>query len=137
MGKEKIKFFNKYSINLKSFLPTARKLSAKILKQFKGKACFIFVSDRETKRLNKVFLGKNYATDVITFNLPLNHRQKIGEVYICVPQAARQARKYGHHLYCELLILTVHGCLHLIGREDNTSKLRKAMNQETVKLLKK
>ncbi|GAB4029779.1 MAG: hypothetical protein Fur0012_04680 [Elusimicrobiota bacterium] len=137
MGKEKIRFFNRTRINLKPFFPSARKLAKRILSRFKGEACFIFVSAEEIKKLNGKYFSKNSLTDVITFNLPLLHSREIGEVYICVPKAEKQARKYGHHLYSELLILTAHGCLHLLGHEDYTPALRKAMNIKTVRLLKK
>lgn len=137
MGKEKIRFFNRTGTNLKSFFPSAGKLAEKILRRFKGEACFIFVSTQEIKKLNKKYFSKNRSTDVITFNLPALNGREIGEVYICVEQAAKQALKYGHHLYCELLILTAHGCLHLLGHEDSTPALRKAMNIKTVRLLKK
>lgn len=137
MGKQKITFFNKTDENLISFFHSAKKLASKILKNFDGDISFIFVSLKEIKKINKTFLGKNTATDVITFNLPDISGRKIGEVYICLPQAKKHARRYGHHLYCELMILIVHGCLHILGREDYTSAQRKAMNKETLRWLKR
>ncbi len=136
MGKQKIIFFNRTSEDLRVFFPSAKKLAFKILRNFNGDISFIFVSLSQIKRLNKNFLGKDNATDVITFNLPNISGKDIGEVYICLPQAKKHAQKYGHHLYCELMILLVHGCLHLLGKEDYTSSQRKAMNKETLKWLK-
>lgn len=135
MGKEKLTFFNKTGKNLNPFLLEAKKTASKILKNFKGPVSFIFVNSEEIKKLNKIHLGKNRTTDVITFNLK-SLNTEIGEAYICVDAAEKQAEFYGHHLYCELMILTVHACLHLLGWKDSTVKLRKRMNRKTVLCLK-
>jgi len=91
------------------------------------------------KALNRRFLGHDRLTDVIAFNLPPAPvpGSPWGEIYICVPVAARQARTMGHSLRTELLILTVHGALHLSGMDDATPALRRAMNVRTAALLKK
>ncbi|HCC47104.1 MAG TPA: rRNA maturation RNase YbeY [Elusimicrobia bacterium] len=91
------------------------------------------------KDLNRRFLGKNRLTDVIAFNLPPAPvpGSAWGEVYVCVPVAASQARALGHSLLTELLVLTAHGALHLAGMDDATPALRRRMNLKTAALLKK
>ena len=42
----------------------------------------------------------------------------------------------GHSALTELLVLTVHGSLHLAGMDDSTPALRRAMNLKTAKILK-
>lgn len=39
----------------------------------------------------------------------------LGEIVLCPSFAAKQAKKAGHSLAHELALLTVHGCLHLLG----------------------
>lgn len=91
------------------------------------------------KALNRRFLGKNRLTDVIAFNFPPSPVPGAdwGEIYICLPVAARQARALGHSLMTELLVLAAHGALHLSGMDDNTPAKRLAMNRRTAAILKK
>ena len=91
------------------------------------------------KKLNRAFLGKDRLTDVIAFNLPPAPVPGApwGEIYVCVPVAARQAAAMGHSLLTELLVLTVHGALHLAGMDDATPALRRRMNVKTAALLRK
>ena len=76
---------------------------------------------------------------MIAFNLPPAPVPGApwGEVYVCLPVAARQARALGHSLPTELLVLTAHGALHLAGWDDATPALRARMNRRTAALLKK
>jgi probable rRNA maturation factor len=91
------------------------------------------------KSLNRRFLGKDRLTDVIAFNLPPAPvpGSAWGEIYVCVPVAARQASAMGHSLLTELLVLTAHGALHLSGMDDSTPELRRRMNERTARLLRR
>ncbi|OGR67327.1 MAG: rRNA maturation RNase YbeY [Elusimicrobia bacterium GWC2_61_19] len=91
------------------------------------------------RTLNRRFLAKDRLTDVIAFNFPPSPLPGAswGEVYVCVPVAARQAKAMGHSLLTELLVLTAHGALHLAGMDDRTPALRRRMNERTAALLKK
>jgi len=91
------------------------------------------------KALNRRFLGKNRLTDVIAFNLPEAPvpGSPWGEIYVCVPVAARQAKAMGHSRLTELLVLAAHGALHLAGMDDATPQQRRRMNLRTAALLKK
>ena len=99
----------------------------------------IFTDGPGIKALNRRFLGKNRLTDVIAFNFPPSPvpGAEWGEIYICLPVAARQARAMGHSLPTELLVLAAHGALHLAGMEDDTPAKRRVMNLKTAALLKK
>ncbi len=136
MGKEKISFYNKTKRDLSPFLKKAGKLAAMVLKRFDAEVSFIFVNRNYIKKLNMTYFNKKTPTDVITFNL-ISPAGETGEAYICVDQAESQAKFYGHSLYCELAVLLVHACLHLLGREDKTPALRKAMNKETLRWLRR
>lgn len=99
----------------------------------------VFTGDAGIKDLNRRFFKKNRLTDVIAFNYPPSPAPGAvwGEVYICLPQARRQAAAMGHSLITELLVLVTHGALHLAGMEDATPALRVKMNAKTALLLKK
>jgi probable rRNA maturation factor len=99
----------------------------------------VFTGGPAIKKLNRRFLGKDRLTDVIAFNLPPAPVPGFawGEIYVCLPVAARQARAMGHSPLTELLVLTVHGALHLAGMDDGTPARRRRMNEKTAALLKK
>jgi probable rRNA maturation factor len=99
----------------------------------------VFTGGPGIKKLNRRFLGKDRLTDVIAFNLPPAPVPGFpwGEIYICLPAAARQARAMGHSLLTELLVLAVHGALHLAGMDDASPAQRRRMNEKTAALLRK
>ena len=78
----------------------------------------LLVGDRRMRRLNRLYRGRDYPTDVLAFPMreaggpasPL-----LGDVVIALPQAARQAKQDGHFLDQELATLLIHGTLHLLG----------------------
>ena len=51
----------------------------------------------------------------------------LGDVVLCPAYAARQARSAGHALAEELLLLTVHGILHLLGHDHAERAEREEM----------
>jgi probable rRNA maturation factor len=76
----------------------------------------LITNDRELRRLNRVFRGKNYATDVLSF--PMDGGG--GEIAISLDRAVVQAREYGHGVADEVRILMLHGVLHLAGMDHET-----------------
>jgi probable rRNA maturation factor len=96
-----------------------------------GEVNLIIVDDAEITRLNKSFLRKDRATDVISFShpqFPGIKGQPFGDIYICADAAQRQGRELGHGAMLELFTLAAHGALHLAGHDDNTLQKRAAMN---------
>jgi probable rRNA maturation factor len=103
------------------FLIGVAKKTAKELKFKKPQDAFgenqisiVLTRDARMKNLNKIYRGKKGITDVLAFDY--------GEIFICVPQAKRQAKELGHSLKQELGILLIHGLLHLAGYDDQTKK---------------
>lgn len=77
-----------------------------------------FVSDEEIAALNQRYLSHEGPTDVISFPLHFPGGPPLGDIYIGVDQAARQAPDEGTgSLREELLRLAVHGTLHILGYE--------------------
>lgn len=78
----------------------------------------ILVGDKKIQSLNKQFLGKDSATDVLSFpNEKLSEVEpdSIGSIVISVDTATKQARDGGVELITELESLVGHGLLHLLG----------------------
>ncbi len=76
------------------------------------------VDDEQIQKLNKEFRNKDYATDVLSFNI--NEKMDdgtfyLGDVVVNKQQAERQAAEYDNTLEEEISELVAHGILHLLG----------------------
>ena len=85
---------------------------------------FLLVSDDEICALNAEFLGKDYATDVLSFPLDLSETDSmhlpLGSIVISLEMAQRMADSHNHSLQSELAILFTHGLLHLLGYDHES-----------------
>lgn len=88
----------------------------------------IYLNDSEIQKINMQFLGHDYPTDVISFDLE-GGKSLDGEIYIGVETAARQAEEYKVSLKNEILRLAVHGALHLVGYDDAGTEQRSEMHR--------
>jgi len=80
-------------------------------------------SDAELRRLNRLFLGSDRTTDVLSFPAPdvrESGRPHLGDLAVSVPQARRQARQAGWRVEEEVSLLVTHGFLHLLGYDHET-----------------
>ena len=75
------------------------------------------VGDGEITALNEQYLAHEGPTDVISFHLHDPGEPPLGDVYVGVEQAARQAAGFGAEADEEVLRLAVHGTLHVLGWE--------------------
>lgn len=88
----------------------------------------ILVVDDIIKSMNSQYLKHDYTTDVISFNIN-DEPVLLGEIYISVDTAKRQAEEFKVSLTNELTRLAVHGTLHLIGYEDDTVRQKQEMHE--------
>jgi len=72
-----------------------------------------YVPESEGRRLNREFRGKDYATNVLTFIYSAKPLE--GDVVICAPVVAREAKAQGKRIAAHHALLLVHGLLHLQG----------------------
>jgi probable rRNA maturation factor len=79
-----------------------------------------FVAEAEGRRLNREFRGKDYATNVLTFIYA--QRPLAGDVVICAPVVAREARSQGKAAAAHYAHLVVHGMLHLQGYDHERTR---------------
>ena len=77
----------------------------------------LLTDDRELRRLNRRFLGKDYPTDVLSFP-----EEPLGELAISVERAKDQAADFGHTVEDEIGILMLHGLLHLTGQDHESER---------------
>ena len=91
----------------------------------KGRGLSIaFVTDAAIRRINRRFLGHDWATDVISFPLGTD---LLGELVISAPYARSEARRRGISEREELLRYVIHGILHLLGYDDHRPADRRRM----------
>lgn len=74
------------------------------------------LADAEIRELNRRYLGHDRPTDVIAFTLG-GPEDLVGDVYVGVEQARKQAEELGISPSEELLRLAVHGTLHVLGHD--------------------
>ena len=89
------------------------------------------VNDERMHELNRQYLQHDYPTDVLSFVLDHDADEKSldGEIIVSSDYAAREAVRYGWTTDDELLLYVIHGCLHLIGHDDQTPEGKQAMRE--------
>jgi probable rRNA maturation factor len=92
-----------------------------------------FVAEAEGRRLNREFRGRDYATNVLTF--VYDDDGLAGDVVICAPVVAREARAQGKALEAHYAHLVVHGLLHLQGHEHEAAREAEAMERRERRIL--
>ncbi|MDE2054576.1 MAG: rRNA maturation RNase YbeY [Xanthomonadaceae bacterium] len=91
------------------------------------------VGAREGRVLNQRYRGKDYATNVLSFPAELPHgisSPMLGDLVICAPVVAREAREQHKRVRDHYAHLTVHGTLHLLGFDHQNE--RDARQMETL-----
>ena len=81
-----------------------------------GEFSITLLGDQEMEKLNTRYLGRNVTTDVLAFSMGTDELA-LGDVYVCVDQAIRQAKEHEIPLDEELVRLVVHGALHVLGHD--------------------
>ena len=108
-------------IDRKARMPSSRTLArflreARAAVRLKGQVSVLLTTDRNIRRLNRQFRGKNKATDVLSFPAGEAVADEVaGDLAVSVPTALRQAEEQGHSLAVEIKVLILHGLLHLAG----------------------
>lgn len=80
-----------------------------------GEVSVALLNDADMRDMNRNHLGHDYTTDVISFGLWEEGEPVVGDIYIGLEQAARQAAEAGVNPVQEILRLAVHGSLHVLG----------------------
>ena len=108
-----------------------------------------FVDEEKIRQLNKDFRSIDRVTDVLSFpiedffnedreNILEKTYLMLGDVVICLDVARKQADDLGHSFEREVMYLTCHSILHLLGYdhiEDDDKKIMRAKEKEVMKNL--
>ena len=92
--------------------------------------------EHEARALNSQYRGKDYATNVLTFALT-EEPYLMGDIIICGPVVASEARAQNKDLMAHFAHLTVHGMLHLSGYDHETEPQAELMEALEVQILAK
>lgn len=88
-----------------------------------------FVAEAEGRRINREFRGRDRATNVLTFVYDAPRGALAGDLVICAPVVAREAREQGKPAEAHHAHLLVHGLLHLQGldheREEDALRMER------------
>jgi probable rRNA maturation factor len=94
------------------------------------------VDEAEGRRLNRDFRGKDHPTNVLTFVYdeadPLS-----GDVVLCAPLVAAEARSQHKELEAHYAHLVVHGMLHLQGYDHESDAEASVMEARETEILGK
>jgi probable rRNA maturation factor len=87
----------------------------------------LLTDDEEVRRLNSKFRHLDEATDVLTFP---EGEWASGDIAISVEYAQRQAAARGIQTEDEIVLLSIHGALHLAGLDDESEPERSEMMRQ-------
>jgi len=87
----------------------------------------VFIGNARSRKLNKSYRDKDKPTNILSFP----YDNKNGEIFITVPVAKREAKKFDRTFDNFIAFLFIHGLMHLKGMEHGSTmdkaeeKLRK------------
>ena len=89
----------------------------------------VYCGNKMMQRINREFLQHDYPTDTITFRY--NKGDDIdGEFYISLDVVKENAARFAADFQQELLRVTIHSALHLIGYDDQGDDQSKLMQEK-------
>ena len=86
----------------------------------------LLTDDKKIRELNKQYRNKNISTDVLSFSQTegeengLEHNL-LGDIVISTSTALRQSSEHNLSIYEEIVLLIIHGILHLLGFDHERS----------------
>ena len=138
-------------INIKNDLEKVIRevLTVEKVDQEKCEISLSFVDEEKIRQLNKDFRSIDKVTDVLSFpiedffnedreNILEKPYLMLGDVVICLDVARKQADDLGHSFEREVMYLTCHSILHLLGYdhiEDDDKKIMRKREKEVMKNL--
>jgi probable rRNA maturation factor len=96
-----------------------------------------FVGAAEGRALNRRYRGRDYATNVLTFAYSAAGRALEGDIVLCAPVVAREARDQGKPVVAHFAHLVVHGLLHLQGYDHERDQDAQRMEAAERRILGK
>ncbi len=123
-------------------LKTLSERISEILNERNGKISLIIVDDEKIHKINKEYRGFDKPTDVISFEYMKDasaihggNNIVVGDIFISLDTAKKQAKDHDHPLQKELGILFGHGLLHVLGFDHNDDEEEEEMEKWAKKIL--
>lgn len=84
----------------------------------------VLCRDEEIKEYNSTYRGKDYPTDVLSFvdGEKIGRYSYLGDIIISIDRVFEQSKEFEVSPEEELVRLLVHGILHLLGYDHETSE---------------
>jgi probable rRNA maturation factor len=116
--------------NLQKKIPVSRpKIKQAVLKVLAREICgkpgeinISFISDTKIRKLNALYHGRNYPTDVLAFDLSGDKESLIADIYISADTALKNSRIFRTDPRSELYLYVIHAMLHIAGYDDHSLK---------------
>lgn len=113
-------------------LSQRKRLTAWVLKciENQGFVCgeinVIFCTEHKLLKINKLYLNHHDHTDIITFDHTIGNIVS-GDLYISYNRVKENALNFNTSFQSEILRVTIHGVLHLMGYKDKSKTQREEM----------
>jgi probable rRNA maturation factor len=122
----------------RSLVPTRHRLRRWVRCALRGAPADItlrFVTENEARALNRDYRGKDYATNVLSFDYATDaevpaeggNPRVWGDLVICVAVLVREAAEQGKPVEAHFAHLVVHGMLHLQGFDHESPEQAQVM----------
>ncbi|MCA3222736.1 MAG: rRNA maturation RNase YbeY [Burkholderiales bacterium] len=92
-----------------------------------------FIGRAEARTLNRDFRGRDYATNVLTFDYA--RAPLAADIVLCLPVIRREAREQAKTLRAHLAHLVIHGVLHARGFDHERPRAARQMEARERRLL--
>jgi len=101
--------------------------------------CLRIVGSAESRRLDREYRGKDKPTNVLSF--PASPEERVatgilGDLVICAPVVAREAREQRKTLGAHWAHMVVHGTLHLLDYDHERARDARTMEALEVEILR-
>ncbi len=106
-------------VNIEKLKTIAKELTTKDIE-------LLIINNDEIQEYNKLYRGFDKPTDVLSFPLVNIEGAPLGSILISVDKAKEASKQYGHSLEDEIVLLFIHGLLHLLGydHENDEGQMR-------------
>lgn len=111
------KFVNEWMEEVTTELKKRRVVKAA---QASRELTLVFLDKKPARKINFEFRGKDYATDVLSFDSM--DPSSFGELVLCPDVLKRQAKEHKLTYQQELGYMLLHGVLHLLGYDHETNE---------------
>jgi len=101
----------------------------------KGELTIRVVDAAESQALNRDYRHKDKPTNVLSF--AYGERGVLGDLVICAPVVAREAREQRKAPRAHWAHMVVHGCLHLQGHDHENEQEAEAMETLEIRIMEK